>query len=421
MPRAGFVALAGRPNVGKSTLANALVGRKVAIVSDKPQTTRRAIRGVATDSSRPPEWQLVLTDLPGGQRPRDVLTERMQRRVEHEFEEADAVLLVLNGEQGVGGPGDRFIADALREAAVPAVVAVNKIDRLDRTRTVAALQAAADLGLDGEVFPISAATGKGIGPLLEHLVSLAPEGPFLFPVDEVSDQPEHVRLAELVREQVLHRTRQEVPHAVEVQIDEIEEREDDGLVTVRALLWVETESQKGIVIGERGRMIKAIGTAARRELERELGMRVHLDLSVRVRRSWRGGGAVVGLPGGTVGVLFPNRLSARPAGGGFLPGRGGGRLPLCTTAPRGAQAPGGGWRGLRWPTAAPARQPPAGGSALPGGGGGGAAPRRGGRPGGRAAPAAAGSSGGARAPAGAWRARGWSRGQGGASGSPGGR
>jgi GTPase len=290
MTRAGFVALAGRPNVGKSTLVNALVGRKVAIVSDKPQTTRRAIRGVAT---RPGEWQLVLTDLPGVQRPRDALTERMQRRVEHEFEEADAVLLVLNGEQGVGGPGDRFIADALRDAGVPVVVAVNKIDRLDRTRTVAALQAAADLGLDGEVFPISARSGKGIGPLVEHLVTLAPEGPFLFPVEEVSDQPESVRVAELVREQVLHRTRQEVPHAVEVQVDEIEERGEEGLVTVRALLWVETESQKGIVIGQRGRMIKAIGTAARGELERELGLRVHLDLSVRVRRSWRADDALL--------------------------------------------------------------------------------------------------------------------------------
>jgi GTP-binding protein Era len=293
MTRAGFVALAGRPNVGKSTLVNALVGRKVAIVSDKPQTTRRAIRGVATDQAHPPEWQLVLTDLPGVQRPRDALTERMQRRVEHELEEADAALLVLNGEQGVGGPGDRFIAEALRGAGVPAVVAVNKIDRLDRTRTIAALQAAADLGLDGEVFPISARSGKGIGPLVEHLVALAPEGPFLFPVDEVSDQPEQVRLAELVREQVLHRTRQEVPHAVEVQVDEIEERDEDGLVTVRALLWVETESQKGIVIGQRGKMIKAIGTAARRELELELGLRVHLDLSVRVRRSWRADDALL--------------------------------------------------------------------------------------------------------------------------------
>src|SRR4051794_21154470 len=148
--RSGIVAVVGRPNVGKSTLVNALVGQKVAIVSDKPQTTRRAIRGVATRVGGPVSWQLVLTDLPGVQRPRDALTERMQRRVEHEFEEADAVLLVLNGEQGVGGPGDRFIADALRDASVPVVIAVNKIDRLDRTRTIAALQAAADLGLDGE-------------------------------------------------------------------------------------------------------------------------------------------------------------------------------------------------------------------------------------------------------------------------------
>jgi GTPase len=290
MTRSGFVALAGRPNVGKSTLVNALVGQKVAIVSDKPQTTRRAIRGVAT---RPGEWQLVLTDLPGVQRPRDALTERMQRRVEHEFSEADAVLLLLNGEQGVGGPGDHFIAEALRKAGVASVVAVNKIDRLDRTRTIAALQAASDLGLDTDVFPISARTGKGVGPLVEHLVSLAPEGPFLFPLEEISDQPEHVRLAELVREQVLHRTRQEVPHAVEVQVDEIVERDADGLVTVRALLWVETESQKGIVIGSHGKMIKAIGTAARRELERELGHNVHLDLSVRVRRSWRADDALL--------------------------------------------------------------------------------------------------------------------------------
>jgi GTP-binding protein Era len=286
--RSGFVALAGRPNVGKSTLVNALVGQKVAIVSDKPQTTRRAIRGVATKVD---EWQLVLTDLPGVQRPRDVLTERMQRRVEHELEESDAALLVLNGEQGVGGPGDRFIADALRGAGVPVVIAVNKVDRLDRTRTVEALAAAADLGLDGEVFPISASRGHGIRPLLEHLVELAPEGPFLFPVEDVSDQPEHVRLAELVREQVLHRTRQEVPHAVEVQVDEIVERDD--LVEVHALLWVETESQKGIVIGRRGAMIKAIGTAARREIENVVGTRVHLDLSVRVRRSWRADDALL--------------------------------------------------------------------------------------------------------------------------------
>jgi GTP-binding protein Era len=282
-PRSGFVALAGRPNVGKSTLVNSMVGQKVAIVSDKPQTTRRAIRGVVT---APDRFQLVLTDLPGVQRPRDALTERMQHRVESELAEADAALFVLNGEQGVG-PGDRFIAEALAGSPVPVVIAVNKVDRLDRPRTVVALSAASELGLDdAEVFPVSARTGRGVPALLDHLVGLLPEGPFYFPPDEVSDQPEHVMLAELVREQVLHRTRQEVPHSVEVQVDEIHEQE--SLVVVRAFLWVETESQKGILIGARGRMIKAIGTAARHELERQLGTRVHLDLSVRVRRSWRG-------------------------------------------------------------------------------------------------------------------------------------
>jgi GTPase len=281
--RSGFVALAGRPNVGKSTLVNSMVGHKVAIVSDKPQTTRRAIRGVVTAPNR---FQLVLTDLPGVQRPRDALTQRMQRRVESELAEADAALVVINGEQGVG-PGDHFIAEALTGSPVPVVIAVNKVDRLDRPRTVVALQAAADLGLnDVEVFPVSARTGRGVPALVDHLAGLLPEGPFYFPPDEVSDQPEHVVLAELVREQVLNRTRQEVPHSVEVQVDEIDEQHD--LVVVRALLWVETDSQKGILIGARGRMIKAIGVAARRELERELGRRVHLDLSVRVRRSWRG-------------------------------------------------------------------------------------------------------------------------------------
>ena len=282
--RSGFVALAGRPNVGKSTLVNAMVGHKVAIVSDKPQTTRRAIRGVVT---APDHFQLVLTDLPGVQRPRDALTQRMQQRVESELREADAALFVVNGEQGVGGPGDRFIAEALAAAPVPVVLAVNKTDRLDRGRSVVALQAAADLGLpDADVFPVSARTGRGVPALVDHLAGLLPEGPFYFPPEEFTDQPEHVVLAELVREQVLHRTRQEVPHSVEVQVEELEELDD--LIVVRAFLWAETESQKGILIGSRGRMIKAIGTAARHELERELGKRVHLDLSVRVRRSWRG-------------------------------------------------------------------------------------------------------------------------------------
>jgi GTPase len=279
--RSGFVALAGRPNSGKSTLVNRIVGGKVAIVSDKPQTTRREVRGIATG----PDWQLVLVDLPGVQRPRDALTERMQARVERSLAEADSALLVLNGEQRIG-PGDRFIARAIGNVGLPATIAVNKVDRLDPGRTLAALAAAAELGLEAEVFPISALTGAGVPELVEHVVSTLPEGPFLYPPEDKSDLPERVRLAELVREQVLLRTREEVPHAVEVEIDDLEERAD-GLLVVRARVWVETESQKGILVGAGGRMVKAVGTAARKEIERAIGCRVHLDLNVRVRKGWR--------------------------------------------------------------------------------------------------------------------------------------
>ncbi|HUE25157.1 MAG TPA: GTPase Era, partial [Solirubrobacteraceae bacterium] len=241
--RSGFIALAGRPNVGKSTLANAIVGAKVAIVSDKPQTTRRAIRGIATG----PGWQLVLVDLPGVQRPRDALTERMQRRVERELSDADGCLFVVNAEEGIG-PGDRFIAGLLRNAPVPVVLAVNKLDAVSRGRAAATLQAAADLGIAGEVFPVSARAGSGLGPLVEHLAALLPEGPLYFEPDQLSDQTEHVRLAELIREQVLRRTREEIPHAVEVQVEMIDATSPD-LVRIEAVLLVETESQKGIVIG----------------------------------------------------------------------------------------------------------------------------------------------------------------------------
>jgi GTP-binding protein Era len=282
MTRSGFVALAGRPNVGKSTLVNAIVGGKVAIVSDRPQTTRRAIRGVRTEQ----HWQIVLVDLPGVQRPRDMLTERMAGRVRLELDGSDAALLVLNGEQGVGA-GDRYIAQALAEVDVPVTIAINKVDRLDRAATVAVLAAAAELDLGGEIFPISARTGKGVDELVRHLAELMPQGPFMFSPQAISDQPLPVLLAELVREAAIRRTFQELPHAVEAIVEEIEHPRD-GLVRVRALLWVETESQKGIVVGAGGRMIKAIGSAARKEIERELDCHVHLDLSVRVRRDWRG-------------------------------------------------------------------------------------------------------------------------------------
>jgi GTP-binding protein Era len=283
--RSGFVGLAGRPNVGKSTLINALVGARVAIVSERPQTTRRAIRGIATDEKA--GWQVILVDLPGVQRPRDVLTERMQRRVERELVDSDAALLVVNGEEGVG-PGDRYIDRALLGARlkVPVICAVNKCDRLGKGATTVALSDAAELGSVDEVFPISARSGEGLEALVERLAELMPQSPYLYPPEQRGDQPSEVLIAELIREQVLNRTRDEIPHSVEVAVTERRALED-GLITIRAEVWTESKSQKGILIGEGGRKVKEVGTAARRELERELGARVHLDLRVRVRERWR--------------------------------------------------------------------------------------------------------------------------------------
>jgi GTP-binding protein Era len=285
MSRSGFIGLAGRPNVGKSTLVNAIVGSHVVIVSSRPQTTRRAIRGVATYPER--ELQLVLVDLPGVQRPRDVLTERMQGRVERELADSDVVLFVINGEEGVG-PGDRFIVRALlgAKAELPVICAVNKADRLGPNELVPVLAAAAELEGVDEVFPISAKTGEGLEPLLDRLGELVPEEPYMYPPEDRSDQPGELLLAELIREQVLNRTRQEIPHSVEISVQEVEPRED-GLVAVRAEVWAETESQKRILIGRKGVKIGEIGTAARRALEAELGARVFLDLKVQVRRHWR--------------------------------------------------------------------------------------------------------------------------------------
>jgi GTP-binding protein Era len=211
----------------------------------------------------------------------------MQRRVEQELAEADAALLVIDGQQGVG-PGDRFIAKALLAAdeRIPVVCAVNKCDGLGPAETAAALAAAAELDIVDDVFPVSAKTGAGLEPLVQHLVSLLPEGPLLYPPEERSDLPSDVHIAELIREQVLRRTREEVPHAVEVEVESVRTRED-GLVEVHAQVWVENSSQKRILVGKGGRMVREVGTAARKELQRDLGARVFLDLQVKVRRRWR--------------------------------------------------------------------------------------------------------------------------------------
>jgi len=285
--RSGFVGLAGRPNVGKSTLVNAIVGAKVAIASVRPQTTRRAIRGVATDLDA--GTQLVLVDLPGVQRPRDELTSRMQKTVESELAGADVALLVINGEEGVG-PGDRFIAETLlgaRSAAggLPIICAVNKSDRLGRGIVPVLVEAAALAGVD-EVFPVSALTGDGVPELVSCMTGLMPPGPYLYPPGEHSDQPRELLLAELIRGQALIRTREEIPHSVEVRVTGIEQR-DDGLWLVDAEIWVESDSQKRILIGRKGFKVGEIGTGARKDIEAELGGQVHLELQVKVRRKWR--------------------------------------------------------------------------------------------------------------------------------------
>jgi GTPase len=287
--RSGFIAVAGRPNVGKSTLVNGIVGAKVAVTSDKPQTTRRAIRGIVNGVREEEAYQLVLVDLPGVQSPRDELTERMQKRVERELADCDAALFVINAAERSGG-GDRFIAQALAAAKLPVVVAVNKVDLADHAKIAAELAAAAELEQAGvdvrEIVPVSALKGSGVETLRTALAALLPEGPFYFPADEVSDQPLNVRLAELVRESALKHTREEVPHSIEVHVEDVLRRED-GLTIVRAVLWVESASQKTILIGRGGSMVRSIGTSARKEIERELGGRAHLDLTVKVRKGWR--------------------------------------------------------------------------------------------------------------------------------------
>ena len=270
------MAVAGRPNVGKSTLVNALAGGKVAIVSDKPQTTRRRISAVVHGD----DHQLVLVDLPGFQRPRDALTEHMQRTVETSLADVDGFLFVLPADERIGA-GDRFVAERVFGAGRPVVIALNKVDRVKPARIAAQIEAAAALGDFHALHPVSALRADGIGALRQDLVALLPAGPAYFQDDAVTDLPLEARLAELIREQALALTREEVPHAIEVEIHEREEGR------VRAILFVETQSQKGILVGKSGQMVKAIGSGARPELERLLGRSIFLELVVKVRPHWR--------------------------------------------------------------------------------------------------------------------------------------
>jgi GTPase len=274
--KSGFVAVAGRPNVGKSTLVNALTGGKVAITSDKPQTTRRRIFGIVNGN----DHQLVLADLPGFQRPRDPLTEHMQRTVDSSFEDVDAVLLVLDARDRIGA-GDRFIAERVFALGVPVVIALNKVDRLKPGHIATQMQTGSRLGDFHALHPVSAKTGDGVEELRAELVELLPEGPQYYPADQRTDLSTEEQIAELVREKALQLTRDEVPHAITAEVEELDEN------AVRVLLYVETESQKGILVGKGGSMVREIGTRARPEVEALLGRPVFLELQVKVRPKWR--------------------------------------------------------------------------------------------------------------------------------------
>ena len=270
------MAVAGRPNVGKSTLVNAICGGKVAIVSDKPQTTRRRIFGIANGD----DYQLVLADLPGFQRPLDELTERMQHTVDSAFEEVEAVLFVLSARERIGA-GDRFIASRVFGLGVPVVIALNKVDRLKAGHIATQMNTASKLGNFHALHPVSAKTGDGVAELRDELVGLLPDGPLYFPQEQRTDLSEDLQVAELIREKALWLTRDEVPHAISVELEEVEEK------VVRASILVETDSQKQILVGKGGAMVKDIGTRARPEIEALLGHPVFLELKVKVRPRWR--------------------------------------------------------------------------------------------------------------------------------------
>jgi GTP-binding protein Era len=274
--KSGIVAVAGRPNVGKSTLVNALCGEKVAITSKVPNTTRRRLFGVADG----PGYQLALVDLPGFQRPMDPLTERMQETVDASFDDVDAVLLVVDARQRIGA-GDRFVARRVFELGKPVVIALNKIDNLKKGHVLSQMQAASRLGDFHALHPVSALTKDGVPELRDDLVFLLPEGPAYFPDGQRTDLSLEERVAEVIREKALRLTREEVPHAILVDVEEIDDRR------VTAILYVETESQKGILVGKRGAMVREIGTRARPEVEALVGHAVFLDLTVKVRRKWR--------------------------------------------------------------------------------------------------------------------------------------
>lgn len=279
--KSGFVTLIGRPNVGKSTLMNQIIGQKIAIMSDKAQTTRNKIQGVYTR----PDAQIVFMDTPGVHKPKHALGDFMVKTAYSAIQGVDAVLVLVNAADKMG-PGDRFVLDRVRDLKIPVCLVVNKIDLIDKTQLLPIIDQYTQEYPFDEVFPISALTGESVDRLLERLVELMPQGPQYYPADQVVDHPEYFLVSELIREQVLFRTREEVPHSVAVSVQSMQKNEEDE-VEVLATIIVERKSQKGILIGAQGKMIKEIKRGAKREIEALLGSKVYLDLWVKVQKNWR--------------------------------------------------------------------------------------------------------------------------------------
>lgn len=279
--RSGFAGIIGRPNVGKSTLLNNLMHRKLAIISEKPQTTRNKIRCILTRD----DAQIVFVDTPGFHKPKGALGERLNRAVRETFSEVDTIVFILDGTKAIG-KGDLFIASELAELDTPVVVVLNKMDRLTPDQVEAQVAVAEKLGRFSGIIPVSAKTGENVHAVIERIVETLPEGPRYYPEDVFTDQPAAFIVAELIREKVLQLTREEIPHSVAVVVEDIEMRVEGDLADINAVIYVERNSQKGIIIGKGGRMLKEIGTRARAEIEPLLGNRVFLKLQVAVEKDW---------------------------------------------------------------------------------------------------------------------------------------
>ena len=284
--RSGFVSIIGRPNAGKSTLLNALVGQKVAIVTHKPQTTRHRIQGIVNLEARKgrPAGQIVFIDTPGVHRPESSLNRKMMREVQEALENRDLVLLIVDSSQSMGA-GDRFTLDLVKKVNAPVFLLLNKIDLIEKGRLLPLIDRYSKLHTFQEIIPISAAKGDGLELLLDKVAHVLPEGPRYFPKDQVTDQPERFLVAELIREKVLLKTQQELPYATTVRVEQFEE--SPKLTRIAAAIYCEREGQKGILIGRGGAMLKRIGSEARREIEALLGGKVFLELFVKVSPGWR--------------------------------------------------------------------------------------------------------------------------------------